>query len=447
MQLTFKEKVELEQLRAIEKSQPPFLLAHQDSALMSTAESFEHWLLKRLHSRKAHPEAAEAIARPENHFRQFRISLWIIGIVLGLSSASGLLSADQQVVNVFWLLGALLGANAVTLFLWLVFIVFLKSHNSGLLASLINWGLHRIFIKRDLSSAPTASAKIWFNSLFSGSQRSWRFSVLTHSVWSAFLLGNVIGLLVVFSTQRFDFVWESTLLGDSQFHSVTQVLAWPLISVGWDAAFLQPSSSTSAESLRQSWAWFIVLCLLLYGLTPRLLALWASLWVLQYRERNWSLDFSVPYYTHLRNAYRQQQAQSNVIDEDTATASPIVEIAGFSTLRPPPEAPWHGLEVNPSHDWPNIVPNVQALLNAPEDVAKYLATIHLAQSAYVIFVEGARTVDRGLIRHLQGLRSAHMWLAVVSWADTPDEKLKAWLHAAAQAGIANERCFLVEVTA
>lgn len=448
MRQTFTDKVELEQLRAIETAHPSYRPDRDKSLSSPHAMTYEQWLSTRRDQAREQPQVAEALHRPRAVFQQFQLALWIVTGLLGFSSVSGLLSGGQQVINVFWLLGALLGANAVTLLLWLMFVVLLRSHNQGMVAGALDWVLRKVFIRRKNLSVTTASSEAWFKTQFSGSRRTWRFSVLSHSAWTSFLMGNIIGLLLVFTTQRYDFTWESTLLGEAQFSSLTQTLAWPMTLFGWPAQFPDTSApSLTEESLRRTWAWFVILCLALYGLVPRVLALFISHLILHSKQRRWNLDFSTPYYAQLRDVFRRQQIRSTIIDADSGAPNTPPKSHQFSTKRPPDQAHWYGLEVDPAYNWQSVVPEVTALLNAPQDVEQHLPRIIQNASPYVIFVESGRTADRGVLRNLQTLQSDRMWLAVVSRPGAKSKRTDAWLEVAAKAGIDHNRCILVEAAA
>src|SRR5690606_3614895 len=151
--------------------------------------------------------------------RLILLLLVVLAFVGGLSAALGVMGSGRTPVNVLWALGTLLGINLVMLLFWL----FSLSMTPGTLSAGRLWfWLNARFYGRE--SVVLAQA---FNSL---NQRAgltrWWLASITHSIWSAALLGSLTGLMLVLSLRSYAFVWETTILPTPVFTAVVQALGW-----------------------------------------------------------------------------------------------------------------------------------------------------------------------------------------------------------------------------
>lgn len=441
MPLSFQQQVHIEQLRALEQLEPP--LASENIGSTEENLSFEAWLWRRVQQRIQSPTTQALMQQAPNHYRTYIGALMVVFLLLGFASAGGLISAEQEKVNTFWLLGALLGANAITLLLWLLFVALLGSHSQGIIASLQAWGLRFLYRPSVNPDPRKAVNNAWWRTTFSHSLQTWRLGTLTHTAWLCFLVGCSGGLLIMFTTQQYDFVWESTLMGEQQFRAIFSALGAPLAGIGisqphWGL----PPGEISAQLQRQQWAWFILASMLIYALLPRATVLLFSMAALYRRQKQWKIDLSSPYYLQLHQQYDKQTQRIDILDADPNPVPTEQPIRKFSSQLPPPEAPWMGLEINPLSPWHSLVPRYADALNTQADVREFAQQ---QAEPSVIFVEAQRTPDRGLKRHLHALHSKNTWFAVVSTRATSPMQLQAWLAAAAGAGFSPETCILLKV--
>lgn len=441
MPLSFQQQVNIEQLRALEQLEPPLPQGNNLSAIGNL--SFEDWLWRRFQLRCQSPKTQALIQQAPNHYRTYVGALVMVFLLLGFASVGGLVSAEQEKVNTFWLLGVLLGANTMTLLLWLLFVALLGSHSQGIIASLQSWGLSLLYRPSANPSPPRAINNTWWHSTFSYRLRTWRLGTLTHTAWLCFLIGSGCGLLVLFTTQQYDFVWESTLMDEHQFRAIFNTLGKPLAVIGisppqWDVS----SGELSAQLHRQQWAWFVLACMVIYALLPRAIVLSIAMAVLYRRQQQWKIDFSEPYYVQLHQHYNRQYQHIDILDAAPTSTAVKQPTRTFSNQLPPPEAPWMGLEVDPQRPWQSLVPRYTGLLNTQSDVGRFAQQ---QARPSVIFVEAQRPPDRGLKRHLHTLQDESIWFAVISTSATSTEQLQAWLSAAAEADFKPEKCILLKV--
>lgn len=442
MVFTFKQQRELEQLRAVESQQPEITFPFNAEPRAADGDTFEDWLILRLQHAKINRAVNIQFSQPERFFQRFQVTLIIILMLLGLFSTASLISTDQQQVNLFWLLGALLGVNGITLCIWLVVIVLLNRHNSGLLSGLLEWVLKRFFSHKADPSLQQSANLGWWQTTFSPQLQSWRFSFLTHLAWLSFLLGSMLGLFAVFMTQQYDFIWESTLLNEHKFTAIIENLSRAIEFVGLPPPPLE-QQAYSPESLRQQWAMFVFSCLMMYALAPRAIALLVASAVVRVTQAHWKLDLSNDYYIALRSRFNQDQWHCKILDDDDAEpASPTTPNA-FSTQSIPKSALWYGLEVNPELAWGQLLPRVQGLINDRRQAITLQTQLNDSSEPFVLFVEGRRLPDRGLMRSIKGFNQQYLWLAIVADDDLSAPQQHAWLKATQRCSLNPQQCVLV----
>lgn len=424
--MKFREKLEIEQLREIESQ----LGASVDIPPGDSARGFSHWLLERVtHYKKQSPPNIHLGSIPQT-VKHIRTIIVVLGLFLGLLSGSGLLSADQESVNIFWLLGALLGAHTISLILWAALSVLQTQGQSGPLSSIWEYLVAHLINRKRSEELCQAVDRAWWRSFTDGQRGKWLLSIFSHQFWLTFIVGCCVGLLLVFTTQKFDFIWESTLLSQEQFNQIIKVLAYPFHSVG----LAWPTLEGDAESIRRTWAFFIISCLLVYALLPRLVALLISKIVLLRLQNKWQLDWSLDYFIDLQAKFRRYQVSSLVVDHDLANNRPQPEGLNFSNAPLPDNALYFGLEVDPSIEWQKQINGFKGFLNDQAAIQTFLNTNIAEHQSRVIFVMGDRVADRGTVRKLKSVKGPQTWLLVLKTSNTDSAKSQAWLSAAHTAG-------------
>lgn len=439
MTLTFEDKIEIEQIRALEEGGNS-LLARFDG---QKCPDFASWLRARTASLKQQEPVRDALRYAPHLYHRLLVGGGLLLAVLGIISTSSLLTQADNTLNIFWLLGALLGFNAVSLLLWLLFAVNAGRSNGGIIAPLLHQVMLWLTPRRATGYRPTAS-RTWFAAQLNPRFHHWHLSRLTHVAWCCYLVGSILGLLLLFATRQFNFIWESTLLSAEAFIRLSQWLATPLQWLGMptpsEADIVHSGSSKAAaysSDLRQQWALFLLGCLGIYGLLPRVVAA-SACFALEYRGRKrWALDLSLPYYRRLHEQYRPSTSQSIIIDPDSE-AAPSQQAAAAIAERPvPSNAYWLGLELHPQLPWPG------------RDSAAYLGEVTDRQSLQAlgaqvgelevpvaIAVEASKAPDRGLQRNLRELL-AHCrqpWLALIDTGEVSESKWQNWLTVARKLG-------------
>jgi hypothetical protein len=345
--------------------------------------------------------------------------LMLVGLaLLALLTGSGLVFAavgdGSRPVNVFWALGVLLGLHLLTLLGWAA--SFAVAGRGGALGDLWLWLSSRI-----ARSARTAQLMPALLTLL-GRQRlaRWGLSLLVHGLWLLILASALLTLIALFAARRYDFVWETTLLGADGFVALTRWLGALPSLAGFpvpEPELVRASANTAPEqeAARRAWASWLLGALLVYGLLPRLVLALLCLWRWRRGLRHLDLDLDVPEYALLRE--RLLPATEHLGVRDAAPHSlPNPQGRGHSE---------HGsgallvaIELDDRHPWPPPLPEGVAdggRLDTRQQRQRLLEQLTEHPPARLaIACDPHRTVDRGtlnLIAELARLAAAtRVWL-------------------------------------
>lgn len=450
MPLSPQQKIIAEQIRVIEETQGA--IPHIPTA--STGLDFSSWLQARNQTLEQQPAVATALQHAPQIFRRLLLAVLIIAALAGaVTCAKSLANAGTQ-LNIFWVLGVLLGLSWISLLLWLLTLL-LHRDQAGLVAPLFSKLLDRFLPERPGPTATQAASRIWFQKIFIAHPGGMRLGWITHLIWSAYLLGGVVGLLLLFTTRQFDFVWESTLLDGASFVRITQSLTPPLAALGLpvpDATQILTSSidtaNTGTADTRRTWALFLLGCVLIYGLLPRLLiGLICLLAEGRLRTRE-SLDTSQAYYVKLQREFWPQGSRARVLDADDHPPD-MQNKTSFSVTPLPQNCLWLGLELPQQFSLPEAVRAQEGFINILDERTLEQARIATQKKSapVALLIDSNKAADRGLQRIVTQLAESvgpkNLWLVLRSPNTTDnkstDNKWQSWLHTAARAGLTPEQ--------
>lgn len=225
----------------------------------------------------------------------------VVGAALtGAGIAAGVLGSGVRTVNVVWALGGLLGVHLVTLALWFLTLLLSRSHRSSLAGR--TWiGIAGWFGRRH-GEAWLPQALIGITGQ-RGAMPAW-LGRISHGLWLIALVCALVTLLVMLSTRRYGFVWETTILPADAFIRLTEALAWLPRLAGLqmpDADMvLRAAGPEAVEADRRIWSAWLVSALVLYGILPRLLLWLVCDWRWRALRKNFRLDLTQPAYARLK---------------------------------------------------------------------------------------------------------------------------------------------------
>lgn len=441
MSLSFKQQLIAEQIRVIEETQG----AEPPPAVSSSGLNFSAWLVARNQELIRRTSIQSAIQYAPGIFRRLLIGTSLLLVLVGaVTSIKALGNAGTQ-LNIFWVLGVLLGLSWLSLLLWLATLMLNRDH-AGVVAPPFGKLLARFLPERQQPTPKQAAGRVWLQRLFLSVSGFLRLGWITHWLWSAYLLGGLLGLLLLFATRQFDFVWQSTLLGGDSFVRLTQMLTPPLAALGVPvpdaqqilASSLDQTPANAAET-RRVWALFLLGCVLMYGLLPRVLIgviCAVSEWRLRSRQ---TLDLNQPYFIRLQREFWPQGSHSKILDADDQL--PQQRQAPAAPKPPPADCLWLGLELPGEFPLPSGVQT--NLLNVRDDASQQqaMAAIQQNKRPVALLIDGHKAADRGLQRIVIDLARAsgprNLWL--VLRPQPAEAKYQSWLQAAARAGLTPEQ--------
>lgn len=382
--------------------------------------------------------------------RARRAAPWAGLIIAGVVTLSGLLWAGAAIdgqdrrINVLAVLAALLGLHVVSFGLWLLTLAWPVGSGGG--ASLAGALWLRLTARLALGrGAPAAAAlEAGLHLLRRARLLPWVGGLASHLLWLFTLAAALLALLFALSFKRYTLGWETTLLTPDTLARAVHALG---VLPGWlgfavpDAALLQAPEAASPERDRVL-AWWLVGCVAVYGLAPRLLAALLCWAVWRTRRSRLRPDLAQPYYRALI-ARLDALAPAAVVDADTvhysappargmadAATQPGWAVIGFEL---PPEQPW------PPEPLPAPLLRIERIAgSAAERQALLRELAALRPHTVLLACHAASSPDRGTERFVRELVAlcgeCRLWLAAAPAADVADDaepkgaaRWRAWL--------------------
>ena len=418
--------------------------------------SVEQRIIERARQLALDAGIGSSLQRVQGYAHTLSYGALVLALLLGSLAALQAFDQGNAVVNFYWLLLVLLGFNLASLVFWLLGLWASNSSTAGALGQSGAYLVQHWIAKTARAGAnDVQSAKAWLGVMLNGAPGRWALSSLSHALWAGYLIGGLLMIFILLAARQYDFVWETTLLGETTFIPLTRALALLPDQMGLPTPSLEQitQSRLGADPLllasaRQAWASLLIASLLLYGALPRIL-LFTLCRALQARAlSNFQLDTSRPYYVRLRQRLIPPARTLGIVDaDDDATQAKSSGAVSSSDHAIPADAYWLGIELGPEELWPPLpIPSQQDLgrVSDRDDQHRALARVaELGSTPLVLAVPLHRSPDRGLARLISQLLSAHpqgCWLALLEnrASGTPDSEKDArlcdWHALAAQVG-------------
>lgn len=368
------------------------------------------------------------------------LGLATLMVVAGLGLAGAVVDAQERRINVIASLAGLLGLHGLSLLVWLTALLVPGHARGGALAGRLWLALTaRTALGRGREGAALLQAGVQL--LERARLLPWLLGLASHLLWAIGFAVAIAALLGALAFRRYTLGWETTLLDPGQFARAIDALAWLPGRIGFpvpDATLIRAAGDPAAppDAAGQAvLAWWLVGCVVVYGLLPRLLcALWCgALW--QARSHRLQPDFALPYYRQLQ-ARLDALAPARVVDAEHAPGR------GAGLPQPADDAPGApvllAFELPPEQPWPpvDLPPEVRAWACDGSAAARAAAAQQVAAwrpRRLVVACQAAASPDRGTERLLRELlpltASLRLWLV---GADQADEAQRArwprWLH-------------------
>jgi hypothetical protein len=374
------------------------------------------------------------------------LALALLAVCTGAGLAWAALGDGQRPVNVFWALGSLLGLNLLTLLGWLLGLLFIGD-SGGALGRLWLWLSEKL--ARDARAVQLAPALLAV--LQQRRLGRWLLGIGVHGLWLLAMTSALLTLLALLATRRYGFVWETTILGENAFVTLTQALGALPTLLGFGIPDVEQIRASGAlgsdlDNARQHWAGWLVGVLLVYGLLPRLLLAGFCLWRWHRGRTALRLDLNLPAYRLLRE--RLQPPSERLGINDAAPAQLHAPSAG-TRLEGSEGAVLVAIELDGSRPWPPPLPKGVAdagILDDREGRRRLLDQLtRFPPARLAIACDPRRSPDRGtlaLIGELSRCAAAtRVWLLQAPPGEALDSaRLEDWHQALDALGLAHSSC-------
>ncbi|SIR31444.1 Protein of unknown function [Pseudacidovorax sp. RU35E] len=373
------------------------------------------------------------------------IGLAALMVLAGLGLAGAVVDAQERRINVIASLAGLLGLHGLSLLVWVGALLLPGHGRAGALAGRLWLTLTaRTALGRGREGAALLQAGAQL--LERARLLPWLLGLASHLLWTLSFCVAVAALLAALALRRYTLGWETTLLDPAQFARAIDALAWLPGRLGFpvpDAALVRAAgdpASTPGPAGQAVLAWWLVGCVLVYGLLPRLLCATACVAVWALRRHRLQPDFALPYYRQLQ-ARLDALAPARVVDAEHAQ--------GQAGSLPQPASDAHGapvllaFELPPERPWPPVdVPAGIRTWACDGSAAGRDAAVRQVAAwrpgRLVVACQAAASPDRGterLLRELLPLAGA-LHLGLVDADQASDAERARWPRWLQDAGLA-----------
>lgn len=387
----------------------------------------------------------------DTHLAHWRDAAWLLSAVLTLAVlllANGIVFAmlsDGRSINAGSAFVAALGIHALTLLLWLAGLL-LAGHLPGagasvslgrlLLQLLARWPWGTRLQKPHALALVSAAKEL----LRASRLAPWAFGLVSHVVWTASFVLVLLGLLLAFALRQYQLTWESTILSPAFFDAFVQITGWLPGLLGFavpeGVASLQIDAVTGQLAIpARTGALWLLGCVLVYGLLPRLLCAALCWGVWQRRKNRVALDTAEPYFRQLLARFAAlQPSRITDVEQVAPSAAPTAPLLGGAYQ---PVLALVAFELTAPLEWPQPLAQqaalVESLAGSIEERSRVLAALaQLRPQALVLVCDASATPDRGTERFLRDTarhaQHSALWLYGQNpSAPVPPQRWHDWL--------------------
>ncbi|MBQ9579522.1 MAG: DUF2868 domain-containing protein, partial [Ottowia sp.] len=247
--------------------------------------------------------------------------------------------------------------------------------------------------------------------------------LMSHTTWALSLLLTLVVLVFGFAFHSYTLGWESTLFEPQVFARFVQVSGALPKLLGFpvpDAAAVQEAAlgAQLASEGQRAWAWWLMGCVTVYGLLPRvvLALLCGWLWrrrVQRLEGRLAALDLSTPYTSRIVARLDALEPPAPVIDPERRPPEAGASAPAAESAPPAPPAGAAAafvvaFELPPDWPWPQDLPGAPADVHfevmdgSAEARRRTLLTLERARPRRLLLaVRAASSPDRGTARFVR----------------------------------------------
>jgi hypothetical protein len=402
--------------------------------------SFQQRLLTRARVLGEREQLSQVLNQWHSLARVALLLLALAALFTGAATAAGALGDGSRSVNSILALVALLGLPTLTLLLWLLSAFMQPGQTSGLAQAGL-WISNKLARGPNASLAPAALLEL------TQQRRSTRAlsGVVSHSLWLLALLAGVVTLVALLSARRYNFNWETTLLSPEAFVAITHGLGVLPGLLGFSTpseAIIRASDGlqTLPDSANALWSGWLIGCVVVYGILPRLVLLVLNVAIARKRMGHCLPDPALPGFAELHDRLMPASTPAGIdapapplftpqkgLQDHADTLAGSAAIVG---LELPHELAW------PPFELPDGVANLGNIDGRSERHA-VLDRLYADHPAHLMIVcDASQTPDRGTLAFLAELAKpvtgrGHFLLLQ---STSRGERLTTWQHMLKQAG-------------
>ena len=381
--------------------------------------------------------------------RRVLIVCILVSLLAGMSAASAIFGAGSS-INVMTAWIALVGINLLSLMLTVSMVLAVPGQMQFSLPGAWLWLLGRVGRKYNapllLRSLGTLVARTGKIGAF--------LTNVSHILWIAITAGAIAGCLWFFLFRQYAFVWETTILSKGFFVAFTDLVG----RIPCTVELFGPCPSASdvadladSDETRKAWSRWLLGSIIVYGLLPRMAALFASLWSSRRSIGKLSVDFTNPYYFLLAKRIRERISSGDeIVDPDPGNVTPT----GSSPSSGACDLPRRVLGAIVPFEVRNL-PDIDATsfkspVSLLKNVQTYAGQQHALQllstapvSNLLFIADAGVSADRGVFRFLRQVRerTTNLKVALLGQDDARKDKLENWVDGLEEMGIAHQDVF------
>lgn len=384
-----------------------------DAAARDAGGDLAQRILARAGALPEAPLLRAAVDRALRSVRLLTLLLLTLAALSGMAAAPAALAATTPASLPLVLL-VLVGANLLTLSLWLLFQLGFGSLATGLAARLREaWQWLAMRAPRSPGEPGTAAVSARaqaeaFALLARGRIGRWLLASVVHAVWLSFSLSALAALTLLLSVRAYELSWATTLLSAEMVAQLAHGLSVVPAALGLPLDHLRADAIVSAGD-RQRWSLWLLAAVAGYAVVPRAIALAICLALLQRAFAALRPDPARPGYARLRQRLMPEHRALGVVD-----AAPVP--ADAATAPPTPDARWpqgrvHAGWIDGVESKPSAPAGVEWIwLGNGDDAASRAAQVERLRGqsvqALALLVRATMSPDRGVERHLSSLCAA-----------------------------------------
>lgn len=361
--------------------------------------------------------------------------LCVLAFFMGIGLVLPTFSTQDHTINIFSALGCLLGLNLLMLVVWILG-TSIGGKSVNQIAKFSLWLATKLTGKKQAAQLMPALLTL----LHQKRLERWWLGRLTNGLWLLASLVATASLLILLATQRYGFIWQTTILNVDTFMAVVHwlgalpnTLGFPIPS---DELIRQSGDmAVMTDTARQVWATWLVGVLVVYGILPRLILfiLCSLLWRHGYQQL--TLNLSLPSYALLKSRLLPDKETIGITDKvPNDWYEPVAVTSNWSEQG----AVIVAIELEQDHFWPPLLPKGVTDLGVIESRAQrkeLLEQLTVKPVAKLLIVcDPKRSVDRGTLNLITELAHCAATTKVSLLADlqTDPERLQDWQQALEQ---------------